>query len=547
MVRMKIDLRSRELSTINPEFMLDIFNEQNHENTIVTNNEFGWSVSYAEIEIESDIIQEFKLCSDDKNVICHAIKMKSNWIDYWCIEYKIRKLNYSPDLFEPQPEKFLSYFYTELNNNHTLYKAESTLPSVIYKINESGNLSIIRYSLDFSSDICKPLFHIDISESGYLFTLTDFQTTNQKHIVFPTPEFKQGYLIQKFGNHSNGNLYVREKTGTLKENYLLFKGINEFKVNYYSDQELELRLINWGFFPDDLRKIINDAQIILNYIPTINYHLIKPCNMRCRHCFSDFGEIKLSSLSYEDAESIIDEIASIKSFKKINFSGGEPTMFKGIEKLIKHAKEKGLETSIVTNGHNLIHSKTLFNSIFDSLDLIAFSIDSFDENLNIEIGRSVNNKTLTFEDFKMLSDKCHQKGVKIKINTVVTKLNSNAFLADKIIQLRPIRWKVLKMLPLESQNNKAFDIHPNEVEFKTFVTNNVEIAIENNIKVVTEENYEMTGSYLMISPDGKFFNNIESEHNYSESILEVGIVKALQQTPLLREVFYKRDGNYSCE
>lgn len=54
----------------------------------------------------------------------------------------------------------------------------------------------------------------------------------------------------------------------------------------------------------------------------------------------------------------------------------------------------------------------------------------------------------------------------------------------------------------------------------------------------------MTGSYIMISPDGRFFNNVDGKHNYSEPILEVGIEEALKQTPVLREVVYKREGDY---
>ena len=39
----------------------------------------------------------------------------------------------------------------------------------------------------------------------------------------------------------------------------------------------------------------------------------------------------------------------------------------------------------------------------------------------------------------------------------------------------------------------------------------------------------MTSSYLMISPDGRFYDNCIAEHKYSDSILSVGIKKALKQ------------------
>ena len=50
----------------------------------------------------------------------------------------------------------------------------------------------------------------------------------------------------------------------------------------------------------------------------------------------------------------------------------------------------------------------------------------------------------------------------------------------------------------------------------------------------------------MISPDGKFFNNVDGVHKYSDPILEVSIEEALSQTSLCREIFYRRKGDYSC-
>jgi hypothetical protein len=122
-----------------------------------------------------------------------------------------------------------------------------------------------------------------------------------------------------------------------------------------------------------------------------------------------------------------------------------------------------------------------------------------------------------------------------------------AILADKIASFNPIRWKILRMLPVKSQNDEAKEFFPTDEEYVIFIKNNKELAEKAGIKVVLEDNEDMTGSYLMISPDGKFFNNVEGCLNYSEPILNVGIEEALKQTPLRREVFYKREGDYSSK
>ena len=119
-------------------------------------------------------------------------------------------------------------------------------------------------------------------------------------------------------------------------------------------------------------------------------------------------------------------------------------------------------------------------------------------------------------------------------------------MANDIVKLKPIRWKILRMLPVGNQNDKANDILPSDEEFNEFLRLNKSHAENANIEVVSEDNSDMTGSYLMISPDGRFFNNVDGEHKYSDAILEVGIKEALSKTPLCREVFYKRKGDYSC-
>lgn len=538
-----VELSHLEISSMIPNFPST---STHYDFEIETNNKFGWNVDHAEIDISNEIIDSFKLLSNDGICICHAEKQRNKSLVYWCVEYQMRDLDYSPDMFEPNPVGFLEYYY-DIKGKISLFESEFNLPVVIYKKRENGSLAEIRYSLNYNKQHCKPLIVIQIDKEGYLFTLTDNQDYSLKHIVYPTPLWSGDYLLQKFGKNSGDNIYERKLIENLTEKVLIFKGINEYRIKCLVDNELEKHFYTYGFFQNELRAIVNNADIILSFIPTINYHLIKPCNMSCKHCFSEFGEVDIKSLNNDKAYQIIDEICKVPSVRKINFSGGEPTLYKGIEKLIEYAKNRGFETSLVTNAFLLTQKEDIKRQLFENLDLIAFSIDSFENELNLEIGRSVGDKTLSFEDILVLAEFCHEKNVKIKVNTVVTKLNFDSLLAEKIALLKPIRWKILRMLPVENQNSNAFDLIPTDEDFRCFIENNVKMAENNGVKVVAEDNFEMRGSYLMISPDGRFFNNANNTLNYSDNILDVGIFEALSQTPLLREIFYKREGNYSCE
>jgi radical S-adenosyl methionine domain-containing protein 2 len=547
-IRELIDISDFKETFFNTLYLFPDGKDKNIDDYFETNNKFGWNVTFAEIFYvrTTKLLVEYRLLSVEGIEQCHALKVKASEIDYWRFEFLGREIDHSPDFFEPNLENFLNFYYKEILHKEKAFKQEIAIPVVFYELNNDKKLKTIRYALSVNKLYTKPLFYISINNDGFLQSLSDWQAIDSKHIVYPTPDYPNSYLLQKFSNNQNGNLYRLENVKNTEPKVLIFKGFSDYKVKYLNDKETEYLLKNYGFFVEELRNIITETDLVLKYIPTVNYHLIKPCNMVCNHCFSDFSELNNDKLDLNSAKKIIREILKIKSFRKLNFSGGEPTLFKGIELLIRLAKENGLETSMVTNGFKLVKSKDLLNSLIGYLDLLVLSIDSLDEVVNLAVGRHVAKKTLSLNDFVGLAKKCDKNGIKIKINTVVTKNNFNQVLATDISILKPIRWKIFRMLPVANQNDNANSIYPTDDEFKKFLRLNKDIAEKLNIKVVSEDNNEMTGSYIMISPDGRFFNNIEGKHNYSESILEVGIENALNQTPLLREIFYKREGDYSC-
>jgi radical S-adenosyl methionine domain-containing protein 2 len=322
-------------------------------------------------------------------------------------------------------------------------------------------------------------------------------------------------------------------------------GSKKYILQYYYSKTIEESLKFYGFYPKKQRQLITEEYVFLQYIPTINFHLIQPCNMECNHCFSEFEILKVKTCPFDQAEEIVNQIASVKSMKKLNFSGGEPTIYPRIEDLIIQAKKHGLETSLVTNGYEIIkHDFQFLDKIMGYLDILAISIDSFEEERNDIIGRKVNGNIISKDQYIQLANEAIKRGIRIKINTVVTKLNFNEQMADVIISMKPIRWKIFKMLLLEDENSKAIELFPNKSDYNEFLKLNKEEVEKEGITVVSEDNEDMTGSYLMISPDGRFFNNVEGKHIYSEPIIKVGIEEALYQTPISREKFYLRDGCY---
>jgi hypothetical protein len=54
----------------------------------------------------------------------------------------------------------------------------------------------------------------------------------------------------------------------------------------------------------------------------------------------------------------------------------------------------------------------------------------------------------------------------------------------------------------------------------------------------------MIGSYVMVDPAGRFYDNVDSAYRYSRPILEVGAAEALNDVSVFRDVFLDRKGDY---
>jgi radical S-adenosyl methionine domain-containing protein 2 len=532
-----------DLSEYKVSSMPNLFNHKN--NVIETNNKFGWNVSYAEVVVDNNQrVTEYRLLTKINTVRCHAKLIEAPEFSYWRFEFVGRNLNFSPDVFEPSLKDFLTFYYHELNKEPTHLDILLELPVVLYELYDNTSNSFphfIRYAFSADRLYHKPVFVITIGSDRYLQAIADFQCEQPKNIAFPTPSLPEKYLLQDFA-HNSYNLHdIKSKS----EYALIFRGFCDYEVKYLADEGIEGKFKQYGFFPRELRKVVTEADLIFKFIPTVNLHLTKSCDMQCKHCFSDFSEIS-NVVDYDAAKAIVNEVSKMRMFKKINFSGGEPTLFKNMPKIVELAKKNGLETSMVSNGFNLITKPGLFNAFVGSLDLLALSIDGFDQNINFKIGRHVKKTTLSLYDYILLSQKCIENKIRIKINTVVTKINYDQILINDIFKLKPIRWKIIRMLPVKLQNDNANEILPSDSEFNNFIKINDKLLSHghDSFEIVVEENEDVTGSYIMISPDGRFFNNVEGKHNYSESILKTGIENALKQTPLRRDVFFARKGNY---
>ena len=284
-------------------------------------------------------------------------------------------------------------------------------------------------------------------------------------------------------------------------------------------------------------------------IPSVNFHLWEPCNMRCKFCFATFQDVKQTilpkgHLSKEEAIEVVLQLADI-GFEKITFAGGEPTLCPWLSDLISTAKNAGMATMIVTNGSQINDAFLTANR--KSLDWIAISIDSLNVTTNMTSGRAIcGTKPLAGVYYYELVDKIKEYGYGLKINTVVHSENYMESMIDFIRYAKPKRWKILQVLPIAGQNDLKIDnFKISQSQFEHFIEIHKELADCTNI--VPESNDLIKGSYAMVDPAGRFFDNAKGTHNYSLPILQIGSRLAIQQVNYDFSKFVRRGGAYDWE
>ncbi len=144
--------------------------------------------------------------------------------------------------------------------------------------------------------------------------------------------------------------------------------------------------IFWGKWRGALAKgkPVSGALTKVNPI-SVNFHFTRKCNYECGFCFHTSKTSYLAPL--ESAKVGLRKLAEA-GMKKMNFSGGEPFLYAShLGEMCKFCKEGlGLESvSIVSNGSKI--RREFFELYGKYVDILAISVDSFDESTNEKIGR----------------------------------------------------------------------------------------------------------------------------------------------------------------
>lgn len=246
-------------------------------------------------------------------------------------------------------------------------------------------------------------------------------------------------------------------------------------------------------------------------------------------------------LQREDALLVVKQLAQA-GFTKLTFAGGEPLLSPWFADVVKAAKGAGMTTSVVTNGSLL--NGTLLRRLCDVLDWFVLSVDSVEQHTNRTIGRMTKSRPVTEHRYVEICEQIKRVGVALKVNTVVSSANWLEDMSSFIRDVRPLRWKILQVLPIAGQNDRHVNrFLVSQAQFAAFVDRHRHLENE-GIAIVPEANDDMIGSYAMVDPAGRFYDNVDGTYSYSDPILDVGVEHALKQVRIDREKFVRRGGVY---
>ncbi len=304
---------------------------------------------------------------------------------------------------------------------------------------------------------------------------------------------------------------------------------------------LGITTVPFGFLTKDSSNILNDA--LTPFV--INWHITEKCNYRCGHCFAKWNHPAEIWESVENIRAIIDNIDDYCTRRNIwnrrlNIVGGEPILQpERLWNVAEYAYEKNFRISLITNGSHLENVLPFAHII----SMIGISIDSLDHETNIRIGRECCQKTLSLESLrnKMASISSVNPAIEFKINTVVNKFNYNEILVNDLAELNIQKWKILRQLPFG--NNPGIS----DYMFYAFLRNNYKTELLSKEAIFVESNEAMTESYLMLSPDGRIFQNGDVSYRYSTPLTETPFEKALGEIQFDKEKFDARYNTHTTE
>jgi len=234
----------------------------------------------------------------------------------------------------------------------------------------------------------------------------------------------------------------------------------------------------------------------------------------------------------------LDEVVGA-GVRRVTFSGGEPTLHPDLLGMLRHARGVGLQTSIITNAVRLT------DNMLAELDVVGITLDAVNEAVLVQLGRKRDGAASYVDHAMAVAARTHRAGAQLKVNTVVTAINTSEDLTSVLVHMRPFKWKPLQFTHVPGENDAEADtLCVGENQFQAFVQRHRNALEAAGIWVASEPDDVVRSSYVMIDPGGRMFRSDSPGYATSDPVLQVGLETALKQVGGYdRAAFLQRGGH----
>lgn len=216
-----------------------------------------------------------------------------------------------------------------------------------------------------------------------------------------------------------------------------------------------------------------------------NFMVSGNCNLRCKMC--NYWKDNREELGTDEAVEVIDKLDEV-GVGFINFTGGEPMLRDDLPELISYASNKGIFTSIISNG--TLSNEKYKRVIEAGVKRIGISLDTMDEEKFDSISGVEGTWKKVIETLKFLSD--YTDKIVVDINAVLSSETIGDF--EDLIQF-----------------GKKIGA---DVDFTVINTGNEENTVASETDMLSEDHTE--------EEIRNFFENLKEKHDifFPESYLD---------------------------
>ncbi len=107
------------------------------------------------------------------------------------------------------------------------------------------------------------------------------------------------------------------------------------------------------------------------------WEMTAACNLRCIHCHASAGKTATDELTTAEAKKLFRELATVKEFRMMAFTGGEPLVREDLFELLAYSQALGFTNTMATNA-TLIDDAVARRLARYGVVIAAVSLDGFD-------------------------------------------------------------------------------------------------------------------------------------------------------------------------